>query len=95
MYARVTTFRFDPARSKEVATTFQELKAQAKALPGIANAYSMWRPDGQGMVVAIYRDKASADAAAAKIQALWSSFSALLKGTPNVEFYDSVEHMTG
>jgi hypothetical protein len=95
MYARVTTFKVDPARLGEVSAKFKEMAPAAEALPGIVDVYAAWRADGQGSVTAIYQNKADADAAAAKIKELWGGLSGLLKGAPITEMYDSVEHMVG
>jgi hypothetical protein len=95
MYARVTTFKIDPARLGELPTKFQEMRPAAQALPGVVEVYAAWRADGQGSVTAIYKSKADADAAAANIQALWGGLSGLLKGPPSTEAYESVEHLVG
>lgn len=95
MYARVTTFKVDPARLGELPAKLKEMGPAAAALPGVIDVYAAWRADGQGSVTAIYKSKADADAAAAKIQELWGSLSSLLKGAPATETYDSVEHMVG
>ena len=95
MYARVTTFKVDPARLGELSAKFKEMGPAAEALPGVIDVYAAWRADGQGSVTAIYQSKADADAAAAKIQELWGGLSSLLKGAPTTEAYDTVEHMVG
>ena len=61
MYARVTTFKVDPARLQELSAKIEEMGPRAKALPGMVDAYAAWRGDGQGVVVAIYRSKEDAD----------------------------------
>ena len=70
MYARVTTFKVDPARLQELPAKIKEMGPRAKALPGMVDAYAAWRGDGQGVVVALYRSKEDADRAVARIQAL-------------------------
>jgi hypothetical protein len=95
MYARVTTFKADPARLGELPAKFKEMGPAAKALPGVIDVYAAWRADGQGSVTAIYKSKADADAAGPKIQALWGGLSSFLKGAPSTEAYESVEHLVG
>jgi quinol monooxygenase YgiN len=95
MYARVTTIKVDPARLSELSAKLKEMSPAAKALSGIIDVYAAWRADGQGTVVAIYNSKADADAAAAKIQAIWGTLADLLKGAPNTDTYDNVEHVVG
>lgn len=95
MYARVTTLKVDPARLGELPAKFNDMRPAAQALPGVIDVYAVWRADGQGTVIAIYRSKADADAAAGQIQALWGTVSGLLSGAPSTEAYDSVEHLVG
>ena len=94
MYARVTTFKVDPARLQELSAKIKEMGPRAKALPGMVDAYGVWRGDGQGVVVAVYQSKAAADAAVAKIQALWGDLAGLLSGAPRTDTYDNVAHIT-
>lgn len=95
MYARVTTFKVDPTRIAELGEKVEEMRPRVRALPGLAHAYAAWRADGQGMVVALYEDKPSADRAVARMQALWGEFAGLLSGVPRVDTFDNVERLTG
>ena len=52
MYARVTSFKVDPARRDELALKVEAMAPRAKALPGMIDAYVGWRDDGQGVLVA-------------------------------------------
>jgi hypothetical protein len=94
MYARVTSFKVDPARLGEVEAKAQEMAHRVKALPGMVDAYCAWRGDGQGVMVAVYRSKADADAAVARIQAIWGHLAGLLDGAPRTDAYDNVAHIT-
>jgi quinol monooxygenase YgiN len=94
MYARVTSFKVDPARLAELPAKIKEMVPRAKSLPGLTHAYAAWRADGQGVLVALYQDKAAADRAVARIQALWAELAGLISGSPRVDTYDSVEHLT-
>lgn len=95
MYARVTTFKVDPARLPELSEKIEELSRVAKALPGIVDLFAMWRADGQGTVVAIYRSKAAADLAVARVQGVWAAVAGLLSAAPVTHVYESVAHLTG
>jgi quinol monooxygenase YgiN len=95
MYARVTTIKVDPARLSELSAKLKEMSPAAKALSGVIDVYAAWRADGQGTVVAVYNSKTDADAAAAKIQAIWGTLAGLLTGAPNTDTYDNVEHVVG
>ena len=95
MYARVTTIQVDPARLGELPAKIKEMGPAARALPGIVDVYFAWRGDGRGTVTAIYNSKADADAASAKIQAIWGTLADLLQGAPSADAYDNVEHIVG
>jgi hypothetical protein len=95
MYARVTTFKVDPSRLPELSIKIKEMGPRAKALPGMVTAYAAWRADGQGVVVAVYKSKADADSAVARIQALWGDLAGVLSGAPKTDAYETAEHLTG
>ena len=63
MYARITQFKVDPSRLAELSAKIKKMGPLAKALPGMVDAYAAWRPDGQGVIVALYESKAAADRA--------------------------------
>ncbi len=94
MYARVTTFKVDPARIHELPAKIAEMGPRAKALPGMIDTYALWRSDGQGVVVAIYSSKEDADRAVARIQALWGNLVGLLSAAPRTDAYESAAHVT-
>jgi hypothetical protein len=94
MYARVTTFKVDPARVAELDAKVREMAPRAKALPGMIDAYAAWRGDGQGVVVALYENKEAADRAVVRIQALWGNLAGLLSGAPRTDAYETAEHIT-
>jgi len=95
MYARVTTFKVDPARIAELGAKIAEMRPRADALPGLAHAYAAWRADGQGIVVALYEDRRAADRAVARMQALWGAFAGLISATPRVDVYENADELTG
>jgi len=95
MYARVTSFKVDPARLDELPAKIKKIQPVARALPGVIDIYAVWRADGQGVLTAVYRSKADADSAVAKIQALWGTLAGLLKTAPQTDVYDTVEHVVG
>jgi len=95
MYARITSFKVDPARTSELALKSAQLQGRARAIPGLASAYAAWREDGQGLLIALYEDKAAADRAVGRLQALWGNLAGLVNAPPRVDVYDSVVHLTG
>ena len=94
MYARVTSFKVDPSRLSELSAKIEEMGPRAKALPGMVDAYAAWRADGQGVLVAIYQSKESADAAVARIQAIWGNLASLVSGAPRTDAYENAAHVT-
>jgi quinol monooxygenase YgiN len=94
MFARVTTFKVEPSRLGELEAKIKQMVPRAKALPGMVDAWGVWRGDGQGVVVAVYRSKADADAAVARIQAIWGDLAGLLSGAPKTDTYENVAHIT-
>ncbi|NJO22963.1 MAG: hypothetical protein HC868_08445 [Sphingomonadales bacterium] len=95
MYARVTSFKVDASRLDELPAKIKQMQPLVRALPGIVDIYIAWRADGQGAVTAIYRTKAEADVAVARIQALWGALAGLLQAAPRTDAYDTVEHVVG
>ena len=95
MYARVTSFTIDSSRLGELAAKIRELRPAAERLPGVVSIYAVWRSDGQGVLTAIYRSKADADAAVRRMQALWGTLATLLDSAPRTDVYDQVEQMAG
>jgi hypothetical protein len=94
MYARVTSFKVDPARLPELSAKIEEMAPRAKALPGIIDAYVAWRDDGQGVLVAIYESKEAAARAVGRIQAIWGSLAGLVSAAPRTDAYDNAAHIT-
>jgi hypothetical protein len=94
MYARVTNFKVDPSRLPELSAKITEMGPRAKALPGMVDAYAAWRADGQGVVVAFYQSKETADAAVSRIQAIWGDLAGLLSGAPKTDAYETAAHIT-
>ena len=94
MYVRVTSFKVDPSRLPELSAKIEEMGPRAKALPGMVDAYAAWRADGQGVVVALYENKAAADRAVARVQALWGDLVGLLSGAPRTDAYENAAHVT-
>lgn len=94
MYVRVTSFKVDPSRLPELSAKIEEMGPRAKALPGMVDTYAAWRADGQGVVVALYENKAAADRAVARVQALWGDLVGLLSGAPRTDAYENAAHVT-
>jgi quinol monooxygenase YgiN len=94
MFARVTSFKIDPARVAELRDKMREMQPRVQALPGLAHAYAAWRGDGHGIIVALYQDKAAAERAVARMQGLWGELAGLVAGVPRIDTYDNAEQLT-
>jgi hypothetical protein len=95
MYARVSTFRYDPYQQDAMLSKLEEMKGQFKSLAGVVDIYSAWRSDGHGVAVAIYESQDAAQANNEKIQAICVELGRFLMAEPRVETYDNVTHLTG
>ena len=95
MYARVTTFRADPARLDDMESKIDGIKGQIKLIVGAVDSYSVWRSDGHGVVTSIYESQEAAEAASEKVQAIWGGLAEFLTEAPNAQGYDKVAHLTG
>ena len=93
MYARVISFRCDPARLDEVSARLDEIRISAKTVAGLTTVYSVWRADGNGVTMALYESQADAEAAESQIQSVWSKVADLLVEQPKVETYDHAAHV--
>ena len=94
MYARVTSFQVDPAKIEEMRAKLLSIKPQLEKMAGLVDWYSVWRADGQGYVLTVFKDKASADASLELARDIWGGLSNLLKGQPKPETFDNVETLT-
>jgi hypothetical protein len=94
MYARITSFRVDPARLDELPAKITQLSHLIKALPGMLDARAAWRADGQGVVVATYESREHAEAAMRRLQVIWGSIADLLIDAPRTDVYETVQHIT-
>lgn len=94
MYARVTSYQADPSRLDAMASKLEELKLKVKALTGILDVYSLWREDGQGVIMAIYNSQEEAESAMPEIQAFWSELDDFLTSSPQTETYGNIMHLT-
>ena len=64
MFARVTTYRFDPVRGKELVSRLDGIKARIAEITGVVSVYNAWRDDGNGVTMAVYESKEAAEAIA-------------------------------
>lgn len=88
MFARVTHFQMKPDSTDDAMAMIEKLKPQILALPGMHQFINAMNSDGHGCVVALVESRATSDANAEAVKALWSSFSDMLAAPPTAEGYD-------
>ena len=94
MYARITTFGTSPDRYDEANALAEELKPEIMALPGIKFWFDAGNNDGEGMVIAIYDSKESAEAAMSAARDLFARFGEFMTSPPEFKEYEVMVHGT-
>jgi len=94
MYARVTTFKIDPARRAESeAVVNNEILPKVEALPGLKSLVSAVQDDGNGIGVAVYESEDAANAVADHVAAIWSALGDYLIAPPSASGYTVMLHV--
>jgi hypothetical protein len=91
MYARVTSYQVDPTKIEDMRAKLPSIMPQLEKMAGLIDWYSVWRADGRGYVLTVFKDKASADASLELARDIWGGLSKLLIGQPKPETFDNVE----
>ena len=94
MFARMATFQCNPEQVDELKTKIESLMPEINSLPGIINMSCMWRKNGQGVVISIYRSQRTSIIAAPKALAILGGLSELLNTTPKTETFENVVFIT-
>ena len=95
MYVRVTSFKVDPVAPPGA---FGQDRGDGPARQGPAgHGRRLRRMAGRWprRVVALYESKEAADAAVARIQAIWGNLAGLVSGAPRTDAYENAAHITG
>ncbi len=91
MYARVSRYRMKSDSFDEAWQMVEAMRPQIKALPGLRDWLNLGRAeDGTGVVIALYDDRAAAEAALPSALEIWARFSDHLADDPETEGYDVV-----
>ena len=89
MYARVTKMYGDPERVDEARERVGEVKGAVSEIPGLEFWFATSNDkSGEGIAIAIYDSKESADAAAGTARNLVAGFGDLFTKAPEVAEYD-------
>ena len=94
MYARITTYRANTEKSEESQALAETLKLEILKIPGIKFWFSTGNEDGSCAVIAIYDNKASADAAQDTASKLFGRFAEYIESDLQSQEYDVLLHGT-
>ncbi len=88
MFARITRFKIKPGSIDAATTQVNAMKDQIMALEGLSQFINVMNPDGSGYIVSIVSDKATSDANAEKVKAIWATMGDHLEEAPSAEGFD-------
>ena len=94
MYARITTFRTNSERYDEANALAEELKPEIMAIPGIKFWFDAGNNEGEGIVIAVYDSKDSAEAAMPAAREIFSRFGEFMESPPEIKGYEVMVHGT-
>ncbi len=92
MYCRLIRYAIRPDRIEEARALGDGILAMSRDLEGVKELINLQRSNGTGILMGIYADKESADAAAPRIIESLSQIVHLLADTPVPEAYRVINH---
>lgn len=92
MFARVTRFKMKESAVDAAKELMVGMKGDVMALPGMKQFINVMNSDGDGYVIALVSDRATSDANAEQVRALWGRFADHLEAMPVPEGYDVQEN---
>src|SRR5262245_23034146 len=90
MYARITRYAVRAEQIPDAQDLFRESIGFVRKVRGLELFTNFMNDDGNGLLVAVYENKAAAGAAAPLVQEFWSRFTALLHAPPALEEFSMV-----
>jgi len=88
MFARVTKYKMKTSSIDAAKAQVEQMKDQIMALPGLQQFINVIDDEGNGYVISIVTDKATSDANADKVKALWGQLADHLEAMPVPEGFD-------
>ncbi len=88
MFARVTPYKMKPGSRNDATALMEQLKDRIMGMPGMHNFINVQNEDGSGYVIAVVESRATSDANAETVKALWGEFAHHLESMPVPEGYD-------
>lgn len=82
MYTFVSTYRTKEGKLEELKGHLDDVGKRVGEIDGAVHLQVCWNDDGEGAVIARYRDAASVEAGQEAVQAVWGSVMHLLDGPP-------------
>lgn len=92
MYVRVTPYQLKPGMVEKATAHAETLKPKVMALPGMMSFINAVNADGKGYILATVSDRATSEANADKVRAIWGEMAPFLAEMPTPEGYDVVAH---
>ena len=95
MYARLTQIQIDPARLADMRAAMPGVGDRLKPVPGLIECKVCWDEQGQGLVFALYRSAAHAEAAADTVRGVWGGLAHMLQAPPQASAGTQVFDLLG
>ena len=94
MFARVTPYRLKPGERDAAIATMEAMKSDILALPGMQQFLNVMNDDESGYVIAVVENRATSDANAERVKALWGRMGPHLAEMPVPQGGDVVANWT-
>ena len=90
MYARITRYEVRAEQIQAAQDLFRASIGFIRKVRGLELFTNFMADDGNGLLVAVYENKAAAGAAAPLVHQFWSRFADVLRGPPALEEFSTV-----
>jgi quinol monooxygenase YgiN len=91
MFIRVTQWEISPENTEAAkAVVTEKVLPRAKQIPGLIEFIDALDDDGKGLAIAVYEDKAAAEAAVPTVKEIWAEVADMLTSGPEVKAYENV-----
>src|SRR5690242_19880269 len=90
MYARITHYAVRAEQIPDAQDLFRDSIAFIRKVRGLELFTNFMADDGNGLLVAVYENKAAAGAAAPLVLEFWGRFADLLQAPPMLEEFSTV-----
>lgn len=95
MFMRISTYKVDRSKIKDVDAVVDEVRAKISGLKGLKHASVGRDDDGNAAVIAIWESKAAADAAEQTVTSTWAAIGHLMTAPPERRGFDTYFNLAG